>query len=83
LRVLPVSFPRRRPATGIGLLLKGRKCPLQAEHLRAHAALVREIWTTAADRNPEIAAWLSRIDLVGYSEPVQRVSTWPRHRKAA
>jgi transcriptional regulator with XRE-family HTH domain len=64
--------------------IKGMKCPLQAEHLRAHAALVREIWNEAAAFNPQITAWLNKVELVGYSEPLYEISRPPPPlRKAA
>jgi hypothetical protein len=43
-------------------MIKGKNCPLQAEHLRAHASLVREIWNDAAARNPAITAWLNKVE---------------------
>jgi hypothetical protein len=63
-------FPAPPGADEVDLLIKGKKCPLQAEHLRAHAELVREIWNEAGARNPAITAWLNKVELVGYSEPV-------------
>ena len=64
-------FPAPPGADEVDLLIKGRKCPLQAGHLWAHAALVRELWNEAAATNPEITAWLNKVELVGYREPLR------------
>jgi hypothetical protein len=77
-------FPAPRGADEIDLIIKGMKCPMQAEHLRSHAALVREMWDEATALDPEITAWLNKVELVGYSDPVYEISL-PRAplRKAA
>lgn len=79
-------FPAPPGANEVDLLIKGKKCPLQVEHLSAHAALVRELWNEAASWNPEITAWLNKVELVGYTEPARRISRpvqAPGIRKAA
>ena len=78
-------FPAPPGAGEIDLMIKGLKCPLQAEHLQSHADLVREIWNEAAAFNPAITAWLNKVELVGYSEPLHEISLRPAPplRKAA
>jgi hypothetical protein len=54
----------------VDLLVKGKKCPLQVEHLAAHAATVQEAWHDLIDINPVIRDWLNKVDLLGYTEPL-------------
>src|ERR1700722_6602570 len=62
-------FPAAPNNGHVDLLVKGKKCPLQAEHLKVHAAFVRETWNEVMASNPDVRAWLSKVELVGYSEP--------------
>jgi len=50
--------------------VKGKKCPLQVEHLAAHAATVQDAWNGLIDLDPAIREWLNRVELVGYTEPL-------------
>jgi hypothetical protein len=67
-------FPAPPEAGEVDLMIKGKKCPLQAEHLHEHAALVRELWNETAEGNPEIIVWLSKVELVGYTEPLRHLA---------
>ena len=65
-------FPAQPKGRAIGdLLIKGKKCPLQTEHLAAQAAMVRAAWGEVVARNPAARAWLDKVELVGYSEPLR------------
>jgi hypothetical protein len=64
-------FPAPPAGKGVDLLIKGKKCPLQIEHLQGHAALVRRAWNEVMARNPKVRAWLVKVRLVGYSEPIR------------
>jgi hypothetical protein len=55
--------------TKMDALIKGRKCPLLAQHLRHHAAMIRAAWNAVIERNPAIRSWLNKVRLVGYTEP--------------
>lgn len=55
-------------ADEIGFLIKGKKCPLQVEHLAPHMATVKSDWDAIIAKSPEIAAWLRKVELVGYTE---------------
>jgi hypothetical protein len=72
-----VSYPFFPAPVGNGLvdlLIKGRKCPLMAEHLQHHAATIRALWNAALARNPKILGWLNKVRLVGYTEPARRAA---------
>ena len=82
-----VSYPffPAPPGSGkVDLMIKGKKCPLLAQHLQAHAALVRAAWNDIAVRAPGILAWLNKVRLVGYTEPQKpkRSSPSPARRAA-
>ena len=62
-------FPAHPGAAGVDLLVKGKKCPLQAEHLKGHAAVVREAWKEVMASNPDVRPWLKKVELVGYTDP--------------
>jgi len=63
-------FPAEPVAGEVDLLVKGKKCPLQAQHLGAHADFVREAWQEVMRRNPQAERWLKRVKLVGYTDPM-------------
>jgi hypothetical protein len=78
-----VSYPFFPAPPGSGpveLLIKGRKCPLLAQHLRHHTAIIRAAWNAVIARNPSIRGWLNKVRLIGYTEPV---SAEPVPRKQA
>ena len=50
--------------------IKGSKCPLQPVHLAAHADAIRAMWQAIVSRNPEAAAWLDRVEMVGYTAAI-------------
>jgi hypothetical protein len=64
-------FPAPPGRGEVDLLIKGKKCPLQVEHLAGHAARVQETWNELMDIDPAIRDWLNHVELVGYSEPLQ------------
>lgn len=55
---------------GVGNLLKGKKCPIEADEIVDHASWAESTWNALIQDNPAIAAWLSKVKLVGY-EPVE------------
>lgn len=55
-------------------LIKGSKCPIQAEEIPYHGAWVRLIWQQLIARKPEVAAWLQHVSLVGYEAVGQEES---------
>lgn len=60
-------FPTLRPDRDeVGLMIKGRKCPLLVEEVREHQAWVRAVWSALAAPSVRIATWLRRVRLVGY-----------------
>lgn len=63
-------FPAPPDRGDVSLLVKGQKCPLQAEHLADHAATVQEAWNNVIDIDPTIRQWLNKVELVGYTEPL-------------
>ena len=65
-------FPAPPGQGEVDLLVKGKKCPLQAEHLNGHAAGVREAWNELMAQNPKVRAWLNKVKLVGYTDPPRR-----------
>jgi Fe-S-cluster containining protein len=62
-------FPAPPGRGPVDLMIKGKKCPLQTEHLQGHAADVRAAWNAVAARSPETTAWLNKVELVGYTDP--------------
>lgn len=49
--------------------IKGKKCPLQEQHLARHAQTIKGMWAAVIKQNPEVAEWLKKVELVGYTEP--------------
>jgi hypothetical protein len=66
-------FPAPPSGGEVGLLLKGQKCPLVAEHHQEHAAAVKAAWNLLIRDNPAVGPWLDKVRLVGYTEPPRRV----------
>jgi hypothetical protein len=50
----------------VGLMLKGQKCPLQPAEISGHERYVRDSWNTLLRERPEVARWLSQVQMVGY-----------------
>jgi hypothetical protein len=63
-------FPAAPLFGEIDLLVKGKKCPLQVEHLADHAASVQTAWNDLTDIDPAVREWLNKVELVGYTEPL-------------
>ena len=78
-------FPAPPRHGDVDLLVKGEKCPLQVEHLAAHAATVQDAWNDLIELDPTIREWLNRVELIGYTEPLHRfdVSELPLSEIAA
>jgi hypothetical protein len=70
-------FPAPPGPDDVDLLIKGKKCPLQVQHLQSHAALVRHAWNELAVEDLRIAEWLNKVELIGYTEPLQPVTELP------
>ena len=66
-------FPEAPEEGVIDFLIKGKKCPLQRVHLQEHAQYVRTIWNKIIEVKPEVARWLAKVKLVGYSKPSTQV----------
>jgi Fe-S-cluster containining protein len=65
-------FPDVDPQTEkMSGFIKGKKCPLQTQHLMTHWLFVLNEWNKVINRYPGVARWLGKVDLVGYTEPLR------------
>lgn len=47
-------------------LLKGSKCPIEADEIGYHNTWARAMWARLIAQNPAVAEWLRHVVLVGY-----------------
>lgn len=66
----PVIDEATRQITG---RIRGKKCPLRSDQEAEHWVKVRGLWTELVHRKPEVAPWLAKVEMVGYT-PVERVA---------
>lgn len=62
------AAPKRGRVTDF---IRGKKCPLHSHEIQAHLTLVKKAWNEVLVRNPAAAAWLEKVELVGYTEPMR------------
>jgi hypothetical protein len=68
-------FPARTENGRVDSFIKGKKCPLHEENLQEHLETIRALWNELVNLKPEVAAWIDKVELVGYTEPERRPTT--------
>lgn|SRR5215470_4768618 len=64
-------FPTLQPDRDeVGMMSKGRKCPLEGAEISGHQDWVRATWNRLISSREQVGQWLRRVTLVGYDPPV-------------
>jgi hypothetical protein len=65
-------FPTLRPDRDeVGMMSKGRKCPLESAEISGHQDWVRATWNRLICSHEQVGQWLRKVTLVGYDPPVE------------
>lgn len=61
-------FPSINQGGEVVLGLKGKKCPLKEQSLKAHSGAILRRWSKLLRARPAISSWIREIRLIGYTK---------------